>query len=208
VRHPAARRLAAALLAATLFGSALPARALPLPKFSVAAGYAWPVAPGSFTDFWNAGAAVSAGVSFRIDTRFALWAEAGAYRHGFDAGAFASQRAVDFQGVQVTGNDVTIFPVTAGVEYSITGWGNTRPYVTAGGGFYQVSVSDANTAGVDLTAVDFPDITDQAFGVRGGFGVRTLVTPRMTLFADVTIHYAWVSPDPLAFMPLRAGLRF
>lgn len=201
-------RPAAILCAAVLLGMALPAHAFPAPKFSIAGGYVWPASPGSFTDRWNAGAAASAALSFRLDTRLAVSLEAGMYRLNFDTNTYESQLAGDFPGVQVTGNDVTVFPVTVGGEFSLTGWGNTRPYVAAGCGFYQVSVSDGSVTGTGAGAVEFPDLTDQAFGVRAGVGVRTLVTPSITLFADVTVHYAWVSPDPLALVPLRVGVRF
>ena len=106
------------------------------------------------------------------------------------------------------GNDLQVVPVTVGADIALTAWGNTRPYVTAGLGYYSVSVTAPQTSGPGADDVTLPDPSDDAFGARLGLGVRTLVTPAVTLFFDATYHAAWTSPDALGFVPLRVGLRF
>jgi opacity protein-like surface antigen len=177
-------------------------------KVGVAGGWTLPVEPSAVTDSWNGGMALGLSVHFRSGARLGGWAEVEYHRLGFDSGAFEASIAGPFPGVNTSGNDLYVVPLTAGIEYSLTGWGNTRPYVTAGLGYYWFEVTEAEASGPASDGVQFPDPSDDGFGVRGGLGVRTLVTPAITLFLDVSYHRAWASPDPIDLVPMRIGLRF
>jgi opacity protein-like surface antigen len=177
-------------------------------RVSVAGGWTFPVEPSDITDVYGGSYALAVGLHFRTAEQLGVWGEIGYYRHEFDTDAFEAAISDLFPGVNVDGNDIYIVPITAGVEYSLNAWGNTRPYVTGGVGFYQVSVTDPSASGPNAGNVDFPDATDNGFGIQVGAGVRTLVTPTLTLFLDATYHRAWISPDPLGFVPVRIGLRF
>jgi hypothetical protein len=191
-----------------LLALAAPARAgLPV-RFSLAAGWTFPVAPSSISDLWNGSAAFAAGATWRATSRVAIWADVGYYRHAFDTDAYESTISDLFPNVNASGNDLQVVPVSIGADVALTGWGNTRPYVSAGIGYYNVSVTKPEASGPQGEAVEFPDPSDEAFGARFGLGVRTLVTPAVTLFVDATYHRAWTSPDALGFVPLRLGLRF
>jgi len=194
--------LGALLLFVSPAGAQLPV------KFSVAGGWTFPTGPSSVTDYWNGGGAIAAAASLRASARALVWLEVGYYRHEFDSDAFESAIRDQHPNVNVSGNDVQVIPVTVGADIALTGWGNTRPYVTAGLGYYDISVTKPETSGPAAADVELPDPSDDAFGARIGLGVRTLVTPAVTLFFDVSYHAAWTSPDALGFVPLRVGMRF
>jgi hypothetical protein len=80
--------------------------------------------------------------------------------------------------------------------------------LTAGLGYDHVGRTDPAASGPGAANVEFPDLTGDAFGLRAGAGVRTLVTPTVILFADVCWHHAWTSPEAISFVPVRLGLRF
>lgn len=204
---PRVRGGLALVLAAFLFGVPSARAQLPV-KFSIAGGWNFPAGPASITDFWTGGGTVAAGLSLRASSRVLAWAEVGYYRLEFDADAFESTIRALYPDVNVSGNDLQVIPVTVGAAMALTGWGNTRPYVTAGLGYYSISVTSPQTSGPGADDVALPDPSDDAFGACFGFGVRTLVTPAATLFFDVTYHAAWASSDALGFVPLRVGLRF
>lgn len=187
---------------------AVPARAQVPIHVSFAGGWTIPVAPNAITDFWNGHAAFAAGISWRATARLAPWIEIGYYRFGFDNDAFEATIQDLFPNVTTSGNDLQVVPLTLGTDIALTGWGNTRPYVGLGLGYYSLSVTAPQTSGPGADSVTLPDPSEDAFGVRAGFGVRTLVTPAVTLFIDATYHYTWTSPDAFAFVPVRIGLRF
>jgi opacity protein-like surface antigen len=177
-------------------------------KVAVAGGWTALVEPSAVTDFWNGGFVLSVGLHFRPAARLGVWTEVAYYRCDFDNEAFESAIADRFPDVNTSGNELYVLPVTAGVEYALTGWGNTRPYVTGGLGYYHFATNEAKASGPAAGQVQFPDPGDDAFGMRVGLGVRTLVTPAITLFLDASYHRAWASPDPIGLIPVRLGFRF
>lgn len=186
----------------------LPARAQPPLKVSIAGGYTMPLAPDLFSDTWLGGFALAAGLHYRVSTRANVWLEVGYHRFGFDTEAFEASIASDFPSVSVSGNDLWIMPIHIGTDVTLTSWGNTRPYLLAGLGYDHLDHVAGAASGPNAAAVLFPDLGGDAFGTRLGAGVRTLLTPSMTLFFDAAWHQSWVSPDPVAFLPIRIGLRF
>lgn len=190
-----------------LAAAAASAQSLPV-RIALGGGFTSPVGSAAVTDSWNGGWALSAGLHYRTLDRVGVWLEAGYYRHLFDSDAFESTLRAQFPTVHVNGNDLAVVPLTAGAEVALTGWGNTRPYATAGLGYYHVSVTTPSASGTAADFVRFPDPSDDAFGARAGLGVRTLVTPSATLFLDATYHAAWTRPESIAFVALRSGLRF
>lgn len=175
---------------------------------SIAGGWTIPVSPRTLTDLWNGSAVFAAGIGWRASARFAPWVEIGYYRHAFDNEAFEATIQDLFPSVNTSGNDLQVVPITVGTDFALTAWGNTRPYVAVGLGYYSMSVTAPQTSGPGGDAVALPDPSDDAFGARAGLGVRTLVTPGVTLFLDATYHIAWTSPEAFGFMPVRVGLRF
>jgi hypothetical protein len=175
---------------------------------SFAGGWTIPVAPNAVTDLWTGHAAFAAAISWRASARLAPWIEVGYYRCGFDNDAFEATIQDLFPSVTTSGNDLQIVPVTVGTDIALTGWGNTRPYVGLGIGYYSLTVTTPQASGPGADNITLPDPSDDAFGARAGLGVRTLVTPTVTLFFDVTYHVAWTIPDAFHFVPVRVGLRF
>lgn len=187
---------------------ATPVRAQVPFKAEIAGGWSSPVTPSSFTDAWNGSAALSVALHFRPNARLGAWAEVGWFRHRFDTEAYEKSIAATFPGVNVSGNDLQVVPITAGIEWSLTSWGNTRPFVSVGLGYDWISGTDPRASGPGANNVTFPAPPGDAFGTQVGLGVWTLVTPTVALFADVGYRVAWTSPDALGFVPVRIGVRF
>jgi Outer membrane protein beta-barrel domain len=208
--HRGLRDFAAGLVALsfTLSAFATAARAQIPFHVSIAGGWTIPVTPKTFTDLWSGNGAFAAGISWRASSRLAPWLEIGYYRHAFNNDAFETSIQDLFPNVNASGNDLQVVPVTVGTDIALTAWGNTRPYVAVGFGYYSLSVTTPQTSGPGADSVSLPDPSDDVFGARLGLGVRTLVTPAVTLFFDATYHIAWTSPDAFGFVPVRVGLRF
>lgn len=200
-------RYAAAVGLSALLAAA-PASALPPVKPFVAGGVALPVAAQSFADGWDPGLHLAAGFALRTSSRFLPWIEVGWSRLAFDTEAFEADVQATYPGLQVSGNALLVFSLAAGAEVALTSWGNTRPYIAAGLGYDHLDRSQPTASGPGSGNVEFPDPTDDALSLRAAFGVRTLVTPTVTLFLDAGWHHAWSSPDGLDLVPLRLGLRF
>ncbi len=187
-----------------VLGAMRPALAAPPLKFSVAGGYTWLAGSNTLEGFWKSGPVIGASVLWRAATRLGVNVEAAVSWHGYDAAAYASILAMEPQ--FVNGNTVTIVPITVGAEYALLAWGNTRPYVAGSLGYCAVRTSDAQWFAPQPGSV--PKLHDDAFLVRGGAGIRTLLTPSVSLFADVMLHYAWTRPEAIEFVPVHVGVRF
>jgi hypothetical protein len=175
---------------------------------ALAGGWTFPVAPTGVTDLWNGSVAIAAQLSWRATARTAPWIEIGYYRQAFDHEVLESTIRRIYPNVTVSGNDLQVVPVLVGVDVALTGWGNTRPYAAVGLGYDHIALTKPQASGPGADTVRFPDPGDDAFGARIGLGVRTLVTPAVTLFVDASYHVAWTSPEALGFVPVRVGLRF
>ncbi len=185
-----------------------PAAALPPYRLAFGGGLAVPTGSTAIADRWNPGFTLSAGVLVPANSRLAVTLDVGYARFGFDATAYELSIDDQFPNVNVTGNDLYVVPVTAGAEFLLTSWGNTRPYARADLGWTHTGVSKANASGPNANALTFPDALDDGFGIGLGFGVRTILTPNTYLFADAMWRIAWTDPDPLSFVPIRVGVRF
>jgi hypothetical protein len=85
------------------------------------------------------------------------------------------------------------------------GTGFLRPYVLAGAGLYQRSVSQrASGAFADLTRLDRDEST---LGLHGGVGVRTMVLGAV-VFGELRYHTVRTEESPTNFVPLLVGIRF
>ena len=178
------------------------------PKVALAGGFSVPIRPTDFSDLWNAGFAVSAGLRFWSSNLVSLGVETGYYHHRFDTEAFESRLAAEFPNVNADGNDLFVVPVTVVAETAILQRGSTRPYASVGAGYYHVSAGDAVVSGPGSDRVEIPTHRGDALGARLGLGVRTALAPGSSLFLDVTYHVAWIDPRAVTFVPLRLGVRF
>jgi len=195
-------------IVAALFLAGRPAAAQPPFRIQFGAGLAVPTGSSTITDGWNPGFTLSAGVLVSVGSRLAVTLDTGYARFGFDATAYELANVEQFPNVNVTGNDLYAVPVTAGAEFLLNSWGNTRPYMRADVGWTFTGVSKPSASGPNANALQFPDPLDDGFGIGLGVGVRTLLTANSYLFADVMWRIAWTDPDPLSFVPIRVGVRF
>jgi opacity protein-like surface antigen len=202
------RRFAAPACALGVALAAARARAEIPFNVTVTAGWTLPVSPSALTDGWNGGPSIAAGIQHRLSSRLQAWFEVGYHRLGFDTQAFDASIASAFPNVHTSGNALWILPVHAGVDFALTSWGNTRPYLTAGVGYDHVGHTTPQASGPGASGVTFPEFSGGGFGIRIGAGVRTLLSPSVSLFIDASWHEAWVSPEAITFVPLRVGLRF
>jgi len=194
--------------AAVVAALAPPAHAQGRLRFDAAGGVAFPVAPSAVTDAWGTGFVLSAAVRARAGARLVVGPEVGYARFAFDREAFETQIAPMFPNVNIGGNDLAIVSVLADAEYALVEWGNTRPFARAAAGYAHVSRTAGSASGPNAGNVVFPGPDDDAATIRIGGGMRTLLTPTMTLFVDACWQIVWVDPDPLQFVPVRVGLRF
>ena len=204
------RKVAGIALALSCTASA-PARAqLGLrPGVTVAGGIGIPAAPDDFKNLHGAGVALSAGLHFKVAPLVGATLEAGYYRLPFDAGAYEATLPAPFRSVNVSGNDLFVIPVTLAAEVSLLPFGSTRPFASAGAGFYRIGTTDAVLSGPGSNEAPRPqDSSDNALGVRLGLGVRTPLTPLASFFLDATYHLAFTDPDRIGFVVGRAGVRF
>jgi hypothetical protein len=209
-RHePAARVVLAAFLALVCTALIAPAAGAQTSlRFDVAGGVALPLSPSAITDRWNTGFTLSAALRWRIGSRFLLGPDVSYTRFGFDTDAFEATIADSFPSVNVGGNDLYVVSTLLDAEYALSDWGNTRPVARAGIGWAHADVTDPTASGPNATRVTLPAPGGDAVTLRLGFGVRTLLTPVMTLFVDAAWQIAWLDPEPLQFVPVRLGVRF
>jgi hypothetical protein len=177
-------------------------------RFDGGGGGALPLAPSAITDLWSPGFVLTAGLRARVTPRLGIGPEVGYARFGFDADAFEATVADSFPGVNAGGNDLFVVSILVDAEFALTGWGNTRPYARAGIGWAHAGVTKASASGPGAGRLVLPDPGGDAATVRVGLGLRTLLTPTATLFVDACWQIAWLDPEPLQFVPIRAGLRF
>lgn len=205
---PCVRRWTARFL--FLLGMALagPARAQSVltPTVALSGGISIPLGDSEYADAWNAGYGFAAALFYRIDERWNVGAEVGYYRHRFDSELLESEIQPRFPDVSVGGNDSYVLPVTVFAELNLIAWGTTKPYVSAGIGYFHAAVTEASTSGPGSAQVDFPRVEGDSFGARVGVGVRTPLAPGSQLFVDASLHLAFETS--LTFLPIRAGVRF
>jgi hypothetical protein len=85
------------------------------------------------------------------------------------------------------------------------GNGFLRPYVLAGAGLYQRSVSQrVSGAFEDLTRLDR---NESPLGLHGGVGVRVTLLGAV-VFGELRYHTVRTEESPTNFVPLLVGIRF
>ena len=190
-------------------GGAAPAGAeLGVPDVSLSGGLTIPAGPASFTDLHAFGLALAGGLRYRLVPLLSLNLEVGYYRMPFDTGAFEKTIATRFPNINVSGNDTNVIPVTLAFEVPLPVTGSTRPYLSAGGGFYHVGSSAKQVSGPNAGLLEIPSVNGNVLGLRFGAGLRTPLTPLASLFLDASYHIALTNPDHIRFVPLRLGVRF
>ena len=212
VRLARPRNRAAAILAVAvatlLIAAARPAHAQSRLRFDAGGGAAIALAPDAIPDLWQTGFTLSAAVRARVTPRFLVGPEFSYSRFRFDADAFESSLEDIAPAVNVSGNSLYFVSVLADAEYALLNWGNTRPFVRGGIGWGRARTVDGSASGPNASAVEFPQRQGDGLSARIGGGVRTLLTPTLTLLVDAGWHIVWIDPDPVQFVPIRIGLRF
>lgn len=183
------------------------AQAFPSPRVTIAAGVASPVGPSEFTDAWNLGPMLTAGVGFEVTRRITIGGEVDLHRFSFDEAAFTDALQPTIPDVTVGGNDLDLLTVGVCVEIALLEWGTTKPFLLAGVGYDNVTRTASRASGPNASLVPFPAFGDDGVAMWLGGGVRTALTPGASLFLDASYHFGTAGEAP-EFVPIRLGVSF
>jgi opacity protein-like surface antigen len=203
---PARRWFIAAVLVACASGAS-GARAAPALRVSLSAGAAFIAGPESIDERWNFGPSVAAIVGFEVTRRVRIGGEIVYQRLRFDEDAFAAAIATLYPNVSIGGNDVDVASFGARLEVALRAWGTTKPFALAGAGYDRVTRTASRASGPNAALIRFPQFDEDGFAFQLGGGVRTVLTPRATLFAEAAYHFGTAS-DAARWVPLRLGVSF
>jgi len=208
------RVLAALLLAACLATSS---QALSTGHvLSVAGGASFPMEPTSVETLWKTGFAVTGAFLWKAAPVLALGVEVGYVQHPLDTAAFEASVEDEFPNVSTSGRDLWVVPITAIGELDLLSWGVAKPYLRAGFGVYKLGTTDFTASGpgadelAEQVAADplTQQLDDTVFATLIGIGLRTPITPSVSLTVDATYHVANTIGESTHFLPVRLGLQF
>lgn len=172
------------------------AHALQTPHVTLAGGAAFPVTPQVFTDAWDFGASFGVGASVAVSRRVAVGPEIVFHSFRFDD---AYRRRDPLPNPATGGRNLAVLTFGIRAEIALRTWGTTKPFVVAGTGFDRVT----RTGSGDAT----PAFGDDSFSMWAGAGVRTVLTPGASLFADAVYHHG-AGSGRARFVPIRIGISF
>ena len=196
---------------------AIPTRALSTGRvLSLAGGASFTMEPTAVDDLWKPGFAVSGALLWKAAPVLALGVEVGYVQHPLDTVVFEASIAEEFPNVSFEGHDLWIVPVTAIGELDLLTWGVAKPYLRAGFGVYKLGTTDFTASGPgagelqEQVAADPLTVLldDTVFATLIGVGLRTPITPAVSLFVDATYHVANTVGESTHFLPVRLGLQF
>ncbi len=178
-------------------------------------GASFPSQTGA-VDTWSTGFTLGAALLWKAAPVLALGVDVSYMRHPLDTEAYDSSIRDAYPNVSTGGRDLWVLPVSVIAELDLVEWGVVKPYVRAGFGVYTFGTTDLTASGPGSDALEADvaadpvtmSLNDTAFGTLIGLGVRTPLSPRMSLTVDATYHVANTVGSSTHFIPVRLGLRF
>ena len=183
---------------------------------SLSGGASFPMEPASVDEQWMTGFAVSGAFLWKAAPVLALGVEVGYVQHPLDTTAFEASIADEFPNVNTEGREFWAVPITAIGELDLLPWSVAKPYLRAGFGVYKLGTRDLTASGPgadELEAQVAADplttqLNDTVFATLIGVGLRTPITPAVSLTVDATYHVANTLGESTHFLPVRLGLQF
>lgn len=180
-------------------------------------GATLPIHPGEFTEFWDAGFSLGAGLGLPMSPLWQLNTQFQFQRFGSDskrqsADLLLSGPNGEILGVAgIEGRDLTILTVIAEARFLVPSTNPSRTwFLSFGFGRADVFTSEATVTSVDprLEPLQIVGDTDAAFATSIGGGVEIDIGTSVRLTIDSIYTTAFTEGSATQFLPLRLGLAF
>lgn len=167
-----------------------------------------PAAPSNFTQNWNVGYGIGAGISYEIRPSVKLQLFSQYHRFGFDEEGARDNVTVSQSIIKVDGAEAKIFNVmlNAIYEYKVPGV-QTLTYASVGAGFFRSVRSDFTVTTANDTFM-FDQRSESTMGINGAVGLRHELGNRLSVYAEAKFVTSLFVDRRTQYFPLSVGIMF
>ena len=180
--------------------------------------YCMPMAPETFTDYWEADIGFGGEVAFSMSETSALVGSFHMLNHKLDGEKILDDMGYGGMGLELEGGNLTGYAITANfMKYLSPPSAGAGFYVTAGGGYYSFKPDDATLSGLGQSQdIEMAEESETGFGLNGGVGIQ-FGSGSFAFFAEGRYHMTFIEMEEeegfageggnVAFLTVKGGIR-
>lgn len=176
--------------------------------FFISPGPSIPIAPDDFSDYWNIGPGVSAGVSYAVTPSLAgmVMLDANLFTVKEDEAAASVGRRDT--GYDVTGGRITVFSVTGNLKTYLTPQATrTRLYIYGGGGLYKLGVDGQGiSVGSFVIPLALPQ-DESTVCTQFGVGTEIIASTALSFIIEGRYVVGFTEDDSRQTIHVRLGVK-
>ena len=166
---------------------------------------AFPFTPDEFSDYWKTSFLnVGGGLGFAMSPSISATIYFDWCSFGLDGDKLMHDVGVGGL-VSVSGGTASIKVLTGNFKVSIPS-GSVRPYFSAGGGLFFLSISDASVSGGGLV-IPVEGDSENAASINFGLGIDFMVAKTTDIFIDGRYILGFTEDENTSILPIRLGVK-
>lgn len=175
---------------------------------SLSGGLSFPSQPQDFSDYWNMGFNVGAGIGYSFSPSLSLGGSFDYSNFSFDADALLHKAGFAGYGISISGGSASIITVHANLKFSLIPQGaSVSPYLLGGLGFFSLSASDVKVSYQGLNATVSPG-SESAFSIHFGAGLDIPIAQTTDLFLQLAYGIGFTEDKSTNYLPVKSGVFF